>query len=118
MTTMKFRRRIYSYRYGMLKRAVKRTVMHLRLQQSSSDEPTSTSCCAAGSTAKTRSKDEQRRRTDHVNSKCIALRRVNTSRQTRERFRCSPELYQVSTCVIRAITVLLTVACIGTFKLA
>ena len=52
-------------RYGLLKRTVKRTIMHLRLHQNSSDDQSSAAAAAAG---KTRSKDELRKRNDHLNS--------------------------------------------------
>jgi len=54
-------------RYVMLKRTVKRTVMHLRLHQTSScDDPN-----AATGVVKARSKEEQRKRIDYINSMCL-----------------------------------------------
>jgi len=63
-------------RYGMLKRTVKRTIMHLRLHQNSSvsvDDQTvhasTATCTTAPVTGKTRTcREELRKRTDHVNS--------------------------------------------------
>jgi len=61
-------------RYGMLKRIVKRTVMHLRLRQNSSDDQNTTT-----SASKTRTKDDLRKRTDHINSTSLrsSLCRLN-----------------------------------------
>jgi len=56
-------------RYGMLKRAVKRTIMHLRLHQNNCEDQTMVVVVTAGpSSGKARAKDEQRKRTDHINS--------------------------------------------------
>ena len=56
-------------RYGLLKRTVKRTIMHLRLQQNNGDDQNSVAAAAAAGAGKTRTKDELRKRTDHINSK-------------------------------------------------
>jgi len=61
-------------RYGMLKRTVKRTIMHLKLHQNSTgaDEQTpATGATAAAAAGKSRTKEELRKRTDHINSTCI-----------------------------------------------
>ena len=58
-------------RYGKLKRAVKRTVMHIKLHQHNHDEQNSVSSVAGGSggASKSRSREEFRRRVDNINSK-------------------------------------------------
>ena len=53
-------------RYGMLKRAVKRTIMHLRLHQNNCDDQGS-AVVVFTSASKTRTKDELRKRTNHIN---------------------------------------------------
>jgi len=96
-------------RYGMLKRTVKRTIMHLRLHQNSggsgsADDQThhaATACSAAPVSAKTRTcRDELRKRTDHVNSTCPSaiLDRIASSA------RCGPVWpgLDVSLCVENA----------------
>ena len=60
-------------RYGMLKRTVKRTIMHLRLHQNSCDDQTMVVVTAGPSSGKARTKDEQRKRTDHINSMYLSL---------------------------------------------
>jgi len=56
-------------RYGVLKRTVKRTVMHLRLHQNSAaDDQNATVVAVANTAGKTRTREELRKRTDHVNS--------------------------------------------------
>jgi len=65
-------------RYGMLKRTVKRTIMHLRLHQNnSSEEHNSTAAAAACNSSKTRTKDDIRRRNDHINSMYISILPAN-----------------------------------------
>ena len=54
-------------RYGMLKRSVKRVIVHLQLQQNGADDQNA----ATAGTGKARTKDELRHRTDHVNSMSI-----------------------------------------------
>jgi len=63
-------------RYGLLKRTVKRTIMHLRLQQTNSNDdqmnsaPAVTAIAARGLAI---ANNEQRKRTDHVNSMKIFI---------------------------------------------
>jgi len=58
-------------RYGLLKRTVKRTIMHLRLQQTNSNDDQMNSAPAVTAIAAkclATANNEQRKRTDHVNS--------------------------------------------------
>ena len=70
-------------RYGMLKRLIKRTVMHLRLHQNSgsAEDQNSTACTAVSGKTRT-CREELRKRNDHVNSTCC-LSAVHTARQCR-----------------------------------
>lgn len=57
-------------RYGQLKRVIKRAIMHLKLHQTSTTDDqhaaAASSCGGGGGGAATRSKDDVRKRADHV----------------------------------------------------